>query len=81
MCPLVGGMPIPPIRYGELAWGKLTAMSQSPGVVLSLPVRIICLGAWRTPALLCAASVMTYVVKDVAILCGDAPQDEILSSI
>ena len=68
LCPLVGETPIPPTRTGELSQGGLTACGVFPGVVLSLPVRLKCLGSQRTRALLHSVSVMTYFVKGVVIV-------------
>ena len=81
LCHLVGGTPIPPIKTGKLAWGYLTAMFHSPGVLLSLYIHITCLGVQITRALLRAASVMTSIVKGIKISCGDAQQVANLLSI
>ena len=79
--PLVGRTPIPPIRTGYLDQGDLTSMSQSPGVVPYLPVRRMCLGIWRTHALLHAASVMTSAILGIVSLFVDAPQFGTLLSV
>ena len=62
LCPLVGGKLIPPIITGELPQEGLTEISYSPGVVLSLTVRITWPGVQIARALLYAASLMTSVV-------------------
>ena len=81
LCPLVGGMPIPPIRTGELSRGYFTSTSQLPEVVLSLPVCLTCLGVRIIRVFLHAASVMTYVVWGFVSLIWDAPEVATLLSI
>ena len=66
LCPLAGETVIIPIKNGKLAWGDLTEVSQSLGVVPSLPVCITCLEVWLNHALLRAASVMIYFFIGVA---------------
>ena len=56
LCPMVGGTPITPIRTEELPRGDLASTYQSPGAVLPLTVRLICLGSRISCALLRVAA-------------------------
>ena len=81
LCSSVGDTLIPPIITVELCRGDLKSMSQSPGVVTYLTVRLTCVGFRLNRALLCAAYVMTYFVVGIASVWGVPPKVVILSSI
>ena len=70
-----------PIRTGEWAGLDLTSIPLLPGVILSLPVRITCLGVWLTCALLRATYARTPSVTVINSVWEAPPTIAILSSI